>query len=252
MRDLLRRVATAASTLVISVAGLTLGAGVASAGGGGFTSFCPGFTEGTTISMLDSCFSGTAHFAPTGSPIVVSNDGELPHTLTAVDGSFTSDELRPGETFEITFEEAGVFEVFCTLHGSANGEGMSGVLIVGEATPQPMSAGFDIDAIRAAAAEGDQAVAEALDRHTAAIGSLSAAQATLRSGIEELRSTGGDADQQPRVVTVPVESVSVSWWVPALSGLAAGLAGVALLTVNRPGRRNENSLDPGLKASVEL
>ena len=251
MRFSFRRVATAASVLVISTAGLaTLGAGEASAGGGGFTSFCPGFTEGTTVSMLDSCFSGTAHFAPTGSPIVVSNDGDLPHTFTAVDGSFSSDELQPGETFEITFDEPGVFEVFCTLHGSANGEGMSGVLIVGEATPQPLSAGPDIDAFRVAAAEGDQAVAEALDRHTAALASLSAAQASLRSGMEELRSSNGDAEQQSRVVTVPVESTS--WWVPALSGLAAGLAGAALLTVNRPGRRSEHSPDPGLKASVEM
>jgi hypothetical protein len=202
--------------------------------------------------MLDSCFSGTAHFAPTGSPLVVSNDGELPHTLTAVDGSFTSDELQPGETFEITFDEPGVFEVFCTLHGTAAGEGMAGVLVVGEATPQPMSAGVDIDEIRAAAAEGDRAVSEALDRHTVALASLSAAQASLRSDIEEMGSSNGGADQQPRVLTVPVESVSVSWWVPALSGLAAGLAGAALLTVNRPGRRIENSPDHGLKASVEL
>lgn len=249
MRDLLRRVAIAASALVLSVAGLTVGAGVAAAGGGGFTSFCPGFSEGTTISMLDSCFSGTAHFAPTGSPIVVSNDGELPHTLTAVDGSFNSDELQPGETFEITFDEPGVFEVFCTLHGSASGEGMSGVLIVGEATPQPMSSGLDIDALRAAAAEGDQAVAEALDRHTAALASLSAAQASLRSGVEELASSNEGAEQQPRVVTVPVESTP--WSVPALSGLAAGLAGAALLSVNRPRRGAEYAPEHGLKASVE-
>ncbi|HSK06715.1 MAG TPA: hypothetical protein VK990_04285, partial [Acidimicrobiia bacterium] len=209
--------------------------------------FCPGFSEGTTISMLDSCFSGTAHFAPTGSPIVVSNDGALPHTITAVDGSFTSDELQPGETFELTFDQPGVFEVFCTLHGSANGEGMSGVLIVGEAVPQPMSAGLDIDSIRAAATEGDQAVTEALERHTAALASLSAAQASLRSGIEELRSSKEGSEQSR--VTVPVEPMS--WPVPALSGLAAGLAGAALLSVGRPGRRGENSTDHGFKASVE-
>ena len=77
---------------------LTLIPGVASAGGGG-GSQCPGFATGTTVSMLDSCFSGTAHFAPTETTITISNDGELAHTFTAVDGSFDSGQLQPGETF---------------------------------------------------------------------------------------------------------------------------------------------------------
>lgn len=51
------------------------------------------------VSMLDSCFSGTAHFAPTETTITISNDGELAHTFTAVDGSFDSGQLQPGETF---------------------------------------------------------------------------------------------------------------------------------------------------------
>ena len=78
--------------LLIVVAVLTLIPGVASAGGGG-SSQCPGFTTGTTVSMLDSCFSGTAHFAPTETTITISNDGALPHTFTAVDGSFGSGQL---------------------------------------------------------------------------------------------------------------------------------------------------------------
>ncbi|MGH8957232.1 MAG: hypothetical protein ACRDVK_01020, partial [Acidimicrobiia bacterium] len=57
-------------------------------GGGGSISLCPAYSSGTTISVLDSCFNGIAHSAPLGQTLTVSNHGELPHTLTAVDGSF--------------------------------------------------------------------------------------------------------------------------------------------------------------------
>jgi hypothetical protein len=107
--------------------------GVASAGGGGGGSICPGFASGDTVSMLESCFAGTAHFAPSGAPITVRNDGQLPHTITAVDGSFDSGQLQAGASFELNLEP-GVYKVFCTLHGSAEGNGMAGVLIVDDST----------------------------------------------------------------------------------------------------------------------
>jgi hypothetical protein len=68
---------------------------VAGAGGGGSISLCPAYSSGTTISVLDSCFNGIAHTAPLGDTLTVSNDGEIPHTLTAVDGSFDTGQLAP-------------------------------------------------------------------------------------------------------------------------------------------------------------
>ncbi len=112
--------------------------GVASAGGGGGGSLCPGFATGDTVSMLDSCSAGTAHFAPSGAPITVQNDGQLPHTITAVDGSFDSGQLQAGASYELNLEP-GVYKVFCTLHGSAEGNGMAGVLIVDESTKSAAS-----------------------------------------------------------------------------------------------------------------
>lgn len=106
---------------------------VAHAGGGGVDrSACPGFGEGTTVVMEDSCFAGTAHFVPSGDPVTVENLGQLPHTLTAVDGSFDTGSVAAGSSAELAIDEPGVYRVFCTLHGTAGGEGMAGVLVVGD------------------------------------------------------------------------------------------------------------------------
>ena len=210
--------------LLMVVAVLTLIPGVASAGGGG-SSQCPGFATGTTVSMLDSCFSGTAHFAPTETTITISNDGALPHTFTAVDGSFDSGQLQPGETFELTIDQPGVFEVFCTLHGTAQGQGMAGVLVVGEAQPLPVSAQIDIAAIKQAVAEEDQTIVEAIDRQSQQIGNLVADQALLIQSLEEETSASETGSTpSPTILTVPVDSGTGSIWAALAAGLALGLS----------------------------
>jgi plastocyanin len=122
--------------MLLAFAVLMLIPGAAWAGGGGVdTSGCAGYSEGIEVAMLDSCFEGTAHFAADGEVITVSNDGILPHTFTAVDGTFDTGTVSPGSTAELTVDEPGVYRVFCSLHGTAGGEGMAGVLVVGEAAP---------------------------------------------------------------------------------------------------------------------
>jgi plastocyanin len=101
----------------------------AGAGGGGH---CMGFERSTTISMADACFQGAAHFVPSGARVTVSNDGEMVHDIQAVDASFSSGELPPGATFEFDAPVSGVMRFYCTLHGSPQGGGMTGVLIVGD------------------------------------------------------------------------------------------------------------------------
>ena len=235
--------------LLVAVGLLMMLPGVASAGGGGGSSMCPGFATGTSVSMLDSCFSGTAHFAPAATALIISNDGQMPHTFTAVDGSFDSGEVLPGDSFELTVDEAGVFEVFCTLHGTAEGDGMTGVLVVGEPTPGPVSSGLGLTEIRQALAEDDVAVTEAIDRQTQAIGNLSAAPATLRHSLEEHGPAAEAA--APTVVAVPVESDAERLWLPLVSGLAVGLALAALISTRRvrlrEGRAGTESLQPSLE-----
>ncbi len=123
--------------LFLGLGGLLLVSPLLAAAGGGFGGGpCAGFARGEALVMRDSCFDGVAHFVPAGTRLVVRNDGQAPHSLTAIDGSFDTGLLQTGETAEIVLEEPGIVPVYCTLHGNVHGEGMAGVLIVGEPTPE--------------------------------------------------------------------------------------------------------------------
>lgn len=195
--------------------------GVAWAGGGVVdTSGCAGYSEGAEVGMLDSCFSGTAHFAP-GGTLTVSNDGTLPHTLTAVDGSFDTGTVASGGSAELSIDEPGVYRVFCALHGTAQGEGMAGVLVVGEPTPAATALPADTSVI-------SEAVAAETDRVMQAVESATPQVVTVE----------GDVDPMQLVVLVMV-------------GLAAGLALSALLTVLRLRIAGDSARLESLRPSVE-
>ncbi len=106
------------------------------AGGGGGGGQCPGFAAGATLVMQDNCFDGIAHFAEVETTLTVRNAGILPHSYTAVDGSFDTGILGPGETAEVRLGAEGIVRAFCTLHGTAEGHGMAGVLLVGSPKPE--------------------------------------------------------------------------------------------------------------------
>ena len=120
---------------------LVLFSSPAMAGGGGVRGGgpCSAFAEGDTVSMLDFCFDGTAHFAPAGVPLTVTNEGGAPHDYTAVDGSFATSLLEGGQATTIEGLEPGIYRVYCTLHGTSTGNGMAGVLVVGDPEPEVMA-----------------------------------------------------------------------------------------------------------------
>jgi plastocyanin len=109
---------------------LLLSTPAAFAGGGG--SHCAGFGEGAEVVLRDVCLEGTAQFVPAGRDLRVVNDGQMQHDLVAVGGAFAVDLLDPGESSAIASPDPGIYRVYCTLHGTAQGGGMAGVLIVGD------------------------------------------------------------------------------------------------------------------------
>ena len=52
------------------------------------------------------------------------------HTVEADDGSFKSDTLTAGGTFEHRFESPGVYPYYCTFHGDKHGQDMAGIITV--------------------------------------------------------------------------------------------------------------------------
>jgi plastocyanin len=56
-----------------------------------------------------------------GTTVTWHNNDQVPHTVTARDGSF-SGLVQQGTTFQRTFSEVGSFEYFCAIHPSMTGE----------------------------------------------------------------------------------------------------------------------------------
>src|SRR5262245_19133770 len=103
----------------------------AGAGGGGH-GLCNVLSKGSEIAMRDLCFQGAAHVMAAGSPITVTNEGQISHDIVSVDPMFRSKTLLPGGRFQFTVDQPGVYEYYCSFHGTAGGAGMAGVLVVEE------------------------------------------------------------------------------------------------------------------------
>ena len=97
----------------------------ASAGGGGCHD---GTTEerGTSIEMVNACFTPTTLFAEPGDRITFTNRDGFAHNVTA-NGWGYFDDLGTGEQFSTSFSDEGVFPYACTLHS-----GMTGAIVVGQ------------------------------------------------------------------------------------------------------------------------
>lgn len=143
-----RTLAVLATALIL----LALAAVPAIAGGGGHgAGACAGFAEGDEVLLRDACLEGTAHFLAEGDDLTVLNEGHVPHDYTAVDGSFGTGTVQPGERATIEAPDAGVYRVYCTLHADPQGRGMAGVLVVGDVGPAAVA---DMAASAASAAPG--------------------------------------------------------------------------------------------------
>jgi plastocyanin len=88
--------------------------------------------EDLTIAIVDSEFDPPELTVPVGATVIWNQNGALPHTITAEDGSFDSGQLASGQTYSVIFDEPGEYPYYCSLHGGPGGQGMSGVIIVRE------------------------------------------------------------------------------------------------------------------------
>lgn len=99
-------------------------------------------TDAIEVRMLDNSFAAKVFEVEPGATIRFINAGRNPHNAIAADGSWSTltdsggVNQEAGESAEITIDEPGAFEFFCSLHATQNGEGewegMVGTLVVGD------------------------------------------------------------------------------------------------------------------------
>lgn len=132
-----RQFLTAAAATVPIVAGCLGGGG---GGGSDQTENMDGTTEGQsdrTISMENTRFKPSKASVDTGATVKWVNNDSFEHDVTATQFSDTavewsfSETLGGGESTTYTFDQEGVFEYYCTIHGEST---MCGAILVGGAT----------------------------------------------------------------------------------------------------------------------
>ncbi len=133
-----------------------------------------------TIAVVDNQFEPATLSVPAGTTVVWEDQGAHPHTVTADDGSFTSQTLKQGDTFTQTFERAATIAYHCEIHGAAGGVGMSGAIQVSAAaaatgggpaaTTAPAAGAFSLAAAAANRDPGQAARSPALAAGSATAG----------------------------------------------------------------------------------
>jgi plastocyanin len=120
---------TARRTLLVlaatAICSLALPALPAFAGGGG----CHGTAttgEGDTVEISDGCFDPTTLQVDPGDRVTFVNLDPYVHNVSAVGWGHLGD-LNEGDSFQATFDEAGVYPFACQYH-----PGMTGAIVVGD------------------------------------------------------------------------------------------------------------------------
>jgi plastocyanin len=121
---------TAASGFVL-IAGCTNGdSGGDNAGGNE-----PSVEETTSVTLSSNQFEPRNIKVDAETEVTWSNDDSTAHTVTNAADNWNKDtEVSGGGEASHTFDESGVFDVYCTYHGSADLSGMSMKIAVGDAT----------------------------------------------------------------------------------------------------------------------
>lgn len=118
-----RRTLLALATTAICA--LALPAAPAVAGGGHGCDADPTSGEGDVVEIANGCFNPTTLQVAPGDGVTFVNLDQFPHNVSAV-GWGHLDGLAEGDSFEATFDRAGVYPFACQYH-----PGMTGAIVVG-------------------------------------------------------------------------------------------------------------------------
>ncbi|MDQ3955712.1 MAG: cupredoxin domain-containing protein [Actinomycetota bacterium] len=98
----------------------------------------PAWAQTAEVSAVDNEFEPSELEVSSGTEVTWTNNGESPHTVTSSDGSFeSSGNLDPGESYSVTFDEGDEFPYYCEYHGSEDGTGMAGTIVLAREPTDP-------------------------------------------------------------------------------------------------------------------
>jgi plastocyanin len=82
--------------------------------------------EGDTVTLVDFAFDPAELTVAAGTTVTFVNEDSTAHTVTegedgaAAEGARFDDEVAGGESVEITFDDAGDYNITCRFHGQMN------------------------------------------------------------------------------------------------------------------------------------
>ena len=75
-----------------------------------------------TVVIHNFAFNPAELTVNVGDTIVWKNTDIVSHTVTAADGSFDSDEIKPGKSWKLVAKKAGTFAYACSPHPNMHGK----------------------------------------------------------------------------------------------------------------------------------
>jgi plastocyanin len=85
------------------------------------------------IEMLDNFYKRDVTRVPAGTRVRFSNGGRAVHNAVAANGGWSTPlTIRSGEAATVTLSKPGAYRFYCTFHGTRDGQGMAGTIVVGD------------------------------------------------------------------------------------------------------------------------
>jgi plastocyanin len=90
--------------------------------------------KNVAVRVVDNDFEAPYIVVTAGTKVQWTNDGRNPHHVTPANtGAYKAvptDQFAPGQSYAVTFSEAGDYPYYCSIHGTKNLNGQSGVIRV--------------------------------------------------------------------------------------------------------------------------
>lgn len=89
------------------------------------------------VAMRDNTFDAPEVRVAAGSRLRFENAGQAVHNVVIADSAtapFPANPpaVKPGESQRLEFDKPGVYHIYCSFHGTPDGRGMAGVVVVGD------------------------------------------------------------------------------------------------------------------------